>query len=123
VRDRDGWIWQEVQAPDGGTYVLSAYSATDVLPVNVQTAGRYPSVALGVMVDGELVGSPQFVKPYAGYQRYTVTFDARQGSTIRVWYHAPQSAPLPFFGITPDISQPLAYAVLDSVSLTRADTQ
>jgi hypothetical protein len=116
---RDARVWQEIEAPEAGTYLLTAYLATDIRESNVRSDSELPAVALGADVDGGRVGDVRGVIAFAGYQRYTVTFTAQKGSRIRIWCYAPRSAPLPYFGITPAVSQPAAYVVIDGISVTR----
>jgi outer membrane protein assembly factor BamB len=114
---RDVRVWQEVEAPATGTYVLTAMLATDIRAGNVQAGGSDDDVMLGADVDGKRVGESRGVEAFAGYQRHEVRFTAQQGGRIRVWYYAPRAAPLPYFGITPADAQPEAYAVIDTVAL------
>lgn len=117
--DRGGRIWQEVVAPETGSYVLTAYVATNIRAGNVPAGASGDVVSVGVDVDGAFVRASGGVPAFAGYQRQTVEFTANAGSRIRVWFRTPPSAPLPYFGITPAASQPPAYAVVDGVSLVR----
>jgi outer membrane protein assembly factor BamB len=117
-RDRGARLWQDVTAPESGSYVLTAYAGTNIRMGNVSQSVAIREVQLGVAVEGvQLTG--QRVVPFDGLQRHTITIDAQKGARIRVWYSAPAASPLPFFGATPEESQPLLYAVLDAVSLTR----
>lgn len=117
VPGKDARVWQEIQAPATGTYVLTAMLATDIRAGNVQTGGPDDEVILGADVDGRRVGDSRGVMAFAGYQRHEVRFKAPQGSRIRVWYFAPRAAPLAYFGITPPDAQPETYAVIDRVVL------
>jgi outer membrane protein assembly factor BamB len=99
--DRDGRIWQEIIAPQAGTYVLTAYAATNIRAGNVPPGAAVETVSLGVDVDGVFVRAGDRIPPFAGYQRQTIEFAASAGSRIRVWFRAPKAAPLPFYGITP----------------------
>jgi hypothetical protein len=119
--DRDGRVWQEIVAPQAGTYVLTAYLATNIRAGNVPAGSKVDAVSLGVDVDGVFVRSSGRVVAFAGYQRHSVEFAASAGSRIRVWFQAPRAAPLPYFGISPAASQPTAYAVIDGVSLVRRE--
>jgi len=116
--NRDVRLWQEIEAPATGTYVLSAMLATDIRDGNVRSVGALDRLTLGADVDGVRAGDSRGVVAFAGYQRHRVLFAATKGSRIRVWYYAPPAAPLPYFGITPPDAQPEAYAVIDGVALT-----
>jgi hypothetical protein len=116
--NRAARVWQEIVAPDSGTYTLVARLATNIRAGNIRQAQAQGTVTLWVHVDDAQVGAVNEVTAFAGYQRAAIEFTANKGSRIRVSYHTPRAAPLPYFGITPAVSQPAAYAVIDGVVLT-----
>ncbi|MFN8067007.1 MAG: hypothetical protein U0P82_19600 [Vicinamibacterales bacterium] len=89
----DCGIYQELSAPASGTYAFSIYAGAD----------RAGGLA-GVNVDGSTANMVQ-IDPtdFGDYRRYTMTFTAAAGSTIRVWMYSPASP---------------GYVVIDDASLT-----
>jgi probable HAF family extracellular repeat protein len=87
----DCGMYQEVVAPQDGTYVLTFYSNADRpgglvgLNINGQTRS-----SVGVQVNG-----------FGVYSKFTDTFVAVQGSVIRVWMYSP---PTPGYVVIDDVS-------------------
>ncbi|MFC5402519.1 discoidin domain-containing protein [Cohnella soli] len=85
----DGALWpatgadvalaQNLTAPTTKSYTLTAYIATNITSSN--------AVRLGVDVGG-VQATQAIISPYAGYTKYTLTFNATAGQTIKVWYYA-----------------------------------
>jgi hypothetical protein len=75
----DCGMYQEVIAPRAGLYAFSIYATAD-------RAGGL----IGVNVNGANANSAS-VEPrgFRGYTRYTLTFTASAGDTIRVWMYSP----------------------------------
>jgi outer membrane protein assembly factor BamB len=111
----DATLSQTVVAPETASYTLTAWCATNILPGNITAPAR--PVTLGVTVNGQPIAAPPArVVAYNGYQKYTLSFRAPAGGSIRVWYYAPKVRFIPNFGAQ---QQPASYAVIDAVSLVK----
>ncbi len=104
---------QSVIAPNTASYRLSARCTTNILSKNHWiTPG---SVLLEVYVDGRAAGA-QTIPANAGYQTYTIDFQAAQGQSIEIRYWAP--AVTISGSVQRSLIPPEAWAVIDEVSLT-----
>jgi hypothetical protein len=68
-------------------------------------------------VNGQPIAAPPArVVAYTSYQKYTISFRAGAGGSIRVWYYAPKVKFITNFGAQ---QQPASYAIIDAVSLVK----
>ena len=113
--DLDVKLEQAVVLPQTGTYRLTAYAGTNILPANVISSSRFGAVLVGVEVAGNPPVTRQApVTTVSGYQRYTVTFDAPAGATATVWFYVPKVQTIPNFGNQPD-----CFMMLDGIELSQ----
>lgn len=109
----DAVLSQTIAATGTGQYRLSARCATNIPSKNLWiTPG---SVSLAVHVDGRSAGE-QTIRASAGYQVYTLDFQAAKGQQIEILYSAP--AAKINGSVQRALIRPEAWAVIDDVSLT-----
>jgi hypothetical protein len=80
-------LFQKIQAPKTGEYLLTAYCATNIPHDDRQLNPERP-VRFGVDVAGKKVRDLT-VGWNEGYQRFTIRFRAAERQEIKIWYHAP----------------------------------
>lgn len=116
----DGSWSQTVTVPEAGTYTLTAYCATNILPGNIIPPSNLITPTLSVTANGKAApGSPAKIAPYLGYQKQTIVFSAIKGSRVTVTFYAPKVQPISNFTTSPG-SQPPSYALIDAVTLVKS---
>lgn len=87
----DCGMYQEVVAPETGTYLLTMYANAD-----------RPGGLVGFNINGGTVGNSLVeVNGFGVYRAYSATFPANKGNTIRVWMYSP---PTPGYVVIDDVS-------------------
>ncbi len=82
-------MYQEVTAPDTGTYLLTIFANAD-----------RPGGLVGVNVNGSAaVSTPVDVRGFGNYGMYSLSFGANAGDIVRVWMYSP---PVPGYVVIDD---------------------
>lgn len=97
---QDVAIYQNLRIPANGTYALTVYAAANITN----------SVQLGIDADGTQIAHTAVVGN-VGYSRYTLSFQATRGQTVKVWYYASKT------------NQTNSLATLDDVMLNRVNSR